>query len=575
MTRPCGPRVGAFFTPRSSHHPMSVLPCLNAHLHLTMPLRLVRTRTARDTIHGHGPGSIRDCTRQGGTLEAAPLRVPAAGAGRPGRDADATTLQPGVTLTTIVRGAHDPANFWTVEINIPAGSTIPTPTPRRPRCPTGRAPTRWPPHSARRASTRASRRYHPGDSRLRRRHAGLAGPGRQLATQAESDALLARIVAAGFAGASRFTGWDGSPTDRGPWRLQVLTIDPHAVPRTAPRLVRTGLEDRETTSALSRAVGATAAVNAGYFVLDPAAGAPGDPAGVGVYGGRLLSETINARPALVLRDDARRHPSSGCAGRHGRRARAGWRARRARPGARPDPQLRRPRRQPTIAPLHDFTCTDDGELVAFTPEFGPRHAAGSRARGVSTGTTGSSRCVRRAADRCLPGHRSVQATGDRVAELQAMAVVGARLGVTRGCATQRDRSSDPRARRRSSTADRCWSGTAECTSLREPTASCARPIRASTTASARNATRGRSPASTPRPHDPGHRRRTQHRQPRPQHHRDRRRRRALGMRDGINLDGGGSTTMVVGGEVINRALGRHRRAAGRRRPADPAAVTRC
>ena len=66
------------------------------------------------------------------------------------------------------------------------------------------------------------------------------------------------------------------------------------------------LENRETTSALSLAAGATAAVNGGYFVLDPAAGAPGDPAGVGVYNGRLLSETVDHRPALVLRDDARR-----------------------------------------------------------------------------------------------------------------------------------------------------------------------------------------------------------------------------------------------------------------------------
>ena len=47
-------------------------------------------------------------------------------------------------------------------------------------------------------------------------------------------------------------------------------------------------------------------MNAGYFVLDPAAGAPGDPAGVGVYDGRLLSETVDRRPALILRDDARR-----------------------------------------------------------------------------------------------------------------------------------------------------------------------------------------------------------------------------------------------------------------------------
>lgn len=44
-----------------------------------------------------------------------------------------------------------------------------------------------------------------------------------------------------------------------------------------------------------------AAVNGGFFVLDPRVGAPGDPTGVGVYDGRLPSEPVGARPALVGR----------------------------------------------------------------------------------------------------------------------------------------------------------------------------------------------------------------------------------------------------------------------------------
>ncbi len=38
-----------------------------------------------------------------------------------------TTLQPGVTLTTIVRGAPDPSHVWTVEVLIPAGGGSPDP----------------------------------------------------------------------------------------------------------------------------------------------------------------------------------------------------------------------------------------------------------------------------------------------------------------------------------------------------------------------------------------------------------------------------------------------------------------
>jgi hypothetical protein len=43
--------------------------------------------------------------------------------------------------------------------------------------------------------------------------------------------VLARLVAAEFAGSSRLTGWDPSPADRGPWRLQMLTVDPERAQR--------------------------------------------------------------------------------------------------------------------------------------------------------------------------------------------------------------------------------------------------------------------------------------------------------------------------------------------------------
>ncbi len=45
------------------------------------------------------------------------------------------------------------------------------------------------------------------------------------ADKAAANALLARVRAAGFTASAVFTGWDGASTDRGPWRVQVLTID--------------------------------------------------------------------------------------------------------------------------------------------------------------------------------------------------------------------------------------------------------------------------------------------------------------------------------------------------------------
>src|SRR5690606_18593884 len=96
-----------------------------------------------------------------------------------------------------------------------------------------------------------------------------------------------------------FTGWDGAAST-GPWRIDVLTVDPAKFRGRLVGAYGPDLENRETTSALASAAGAKAAVNAGFFVLDPAAGAPGDPAGVGVYGGRLLSEPVRGRPAFTV-----------------------------------------------------------------------------------------------------------------------------------------------------------------------------------------------------------------------------------------------------------------------------------
>ena len=76
---------------------------------------------------------------------------------------------------------------------------------------------------------------------------------------------------------------------------------------------------------------------------------------------------------------------------------------------------------PTILPLHDFTCTDDSELVAFTPRVRPSTPSGPGRevvlrKGVvdavhdSRGTT------------LAPGQTSVQATGDDAALLQGRGV---------------------------------------------------------------------------------------------------------------------------------------------------------
>jgi hypothetical protein len=342
-----------------------------------------------------------------------------------------TVLAPGVTLTMIVRGQADPADVWTVEVAIPGGSGSPDPD-APPTALADRA------HADALAAVLRLAGFDPRVEEVTAPPTADYTPGTlgwrvrvgRHADQAGAAAELARVRAAGFTASAVFTGWDGAPTDTGPWRVQVLTIDPAAFRGGLVASFGPDLERRETTSALATAAGATAGVNAGFFVLDPAAGAPGDPAGAGVYGGRLLSEATNGRPAFAFRSDARQ---AGV-------LRLSWAGtvRGARGAVLPLDGIDRvpglirncggtPDDRPTSRPLHDTTCTDPDELVAYTPDYGAQTPAGPGLEAVLDrhGLVQQMRSPR--GGPLPPGGASVQATGALVAGLRGLAVVGQRL----------------------------------------------------------------------------------------------------------------------------------------------------
>ncbi|MBT3154238.1 phosphodiester glycosidase family protein [Streptomyces sp. CHD11] len=342
------------------------------------------------------------------------------------------TLQPGLTLTRIVRGVRDPAHHWTVEASIPGGDTSPDPD----------APPTTLKDRTSADELAAELRSAGFETRVERvttpRTADYAGGtlgwrvrvgtfGEQSAATAERT----RLRTAGFTGAVTYTGWDGETTDRGPWRLDVLTLDPRVFRGTLDAAHGPDLENRETTSALANAAGATAAVNAGFFVLDPRSGAPGDPAGVGLYDGRLLSEPVNGRPGLVVHDNGRRTQIT----------RLTWqgtvtsgRASLTLNGVNRVPGLIRncggsAGDTPTALPLHDVTCTNPDQLVAFTPDYGTSTPDGE---GTEAVLDADDRVVELRTPRGGPlpaGGSSVQATGQRVAELVESARPGDRLRI--------------------------------------------------------------------------------------------------------------------------------------------------
>lgn len=158
-------------------------------------------------------------------------------------------------------------------------------------------------------------------------------------------------------------GWTSVVRDQGPVRINVLELDPALVHGV---LSNNRIAGRERVSRMARRTGAVAGVNGGYF------GPSGDPVGVLAIDGTLLSEPVDGRSALVLGGgratvgpvrfsgsvtinaverlidglERTRGLIPACGGRGGD--------------------------APTARPNAALTCTDASELVLLSPSYGAR-----------------------------------------------------------------------------------------------------------------------------------------------------------------------------------------------------------
>lgn len=353
-----------------------------------------------------------------------------------------TTLAPGLTQTTITRGAPNQEFFWTAEVAVPSTS----PDPDAPASALSTQAQAQKVADKLNAAGVTARVEHVQSPQLADAGGDLGYRVRagQFSSKADGTATVDQIKAAGYKASVIYTGWDGdagsSEDDRGPWNLQVLTIDPKEFHGNLTSSSGPNLEDRETTSQLSAAEGALAAVNGGFFTMDPAAGAPGDPAGATVHDGKVLSEPVGDRPSLILDKNGTSIQ------------RLHWHGTVTAPGAAELPLDGIDRvpglirncggtdDTPTNLPLHDFTCTDPDEIVAFTPEFGPTTPAGPGLE-VVLDTQGTVTAVNHTRGTAVPaGGQTVQAIGADVDKLVAVAVPGKKLKVDTDLLTENGKS---------------------------------------------------------------------------------------------------------------------------------------
>jgi exopolysaccharide biosynthesis protein len=211
-------------------------------------------------------------------------------------------------------------------------------------------------------------------------------------TAAAAASLVGQLDADGFATSVIYTGQDGGPDD-GPWVIRVLTVDFRQFDGQVQESHDESILGRRWTSLIGDDAGAIAAVNGGYFNETAAEGVVGDDAGIIVEHGQLLHDATDGRAAAVL----------GNGGRDLRIEDLSTRIYLTGPGVahrieglNREPGLIRdcggddPGDEPTALPLMNITCTNPDELVAFTPQFGsplpsgPGSEAVLNARGQAT-----------------------------------------------------------------------------------------------------------------------------------------------------------------------------------------------
>ena len=334
-------------------------------------------------------------------------------------------LAPGVTYTKIVRGRPSRNDAWTVDVGVLAS----------------RADARALAARLRAAGFDAAVESleRPPDDPRRGPLAYRVRSGR-FATEAEADARAAELGAAGFTvRGSVFTGEDGERTS-GPWVVHVLKISRRAYGRVAPGLANDVVVARETVSSLAARKGAVAAVNGGYFVIGDADGTPGDLAGTSILNGRLVSEAVDGRTDLLL---GPAFPSVSALS-DSQSVRASDGATRLLDGDNRKPGLIRScggsgGDAPTEHPLHDVSCTDPSELIRYTRRFGPSTEPGDGAEAVLD-ASGAVSALREPRGGAIPAGGTVLAgTGDGAGWLRAHARPGARLRVDTAVRTPRGR----------------------------------------------------------------------------------------------------------------------------------------
>jgi Phosphodiester glycosidase len=197
---------------------------------------------------------------------------------------------------------------------------------------------------------------------------GLGVPIPTTSAAGASQSLVDKVEVSETVRVDRGVEWTRIVRANGPVRINVLTVDPA---RVRGVLANGRIAGLERVSRMGRRVGAVAGVNGTYFAPS------GDPVGVLALDGELLSEPVDGRSALILPaapPPALASPPFIARVRFQGRVTVNGRSRRIDGIDRMRGLIPacggRGGDVPTIRPNAVLTCTDSSELVLLTPRYG-------------------------------------------------------------------------------------------------------------------------------------------------------------------------------------------------------------
>lgn len=282
---------------------------------------------------------------------------------------------------------------------VAAGATGPAVT-TGPAGPSGAAPTAPSAHAAgppQSASRAAALPLGAADLPEKRTPTALApGVTRTLIVRGNKNAKASRI----------------NVTTAGPWRVNVVTIDPKRSRHTLSATAGTTLMAPDTTSHIGIWAGAKVAMNASFFNYGGPAAYRGDPVGLTVSRGTVTSEQTGTTAEQNVLIDRNRL-------RMGRYLWRGYVEDTTTGKRRTLAGVNRVPRVPAACLTDDArACADStGELVRFSPHFAAATPTGKGAEAVY----GRDGCLVRVANtrgtKLTPAQFSIQGTGDRAAQI--------------------------------------------------------------------------------------------------------------------------------------------------------------